>query len=159
MSMTTLTLAKAQLRVTHTLEDVLIQQLLDQAEKSCIEYLDRNVYPDSASLTAAQSSMLADMQTASDAYDAAKSAADAMGAGVMKDLAYETATRNLNEAKAEYRRIVRGMVVNERFTGATLLLVSHWYANRASVVVGSSANEVPMSVCYLLDPDRAQLGV
>lgn len=45
MSVVTLEYVKRQLLVTHALADVRLQELIDDAESECVEYLDRDVLP------------------------------------------------------------------------------------------------------------------
>jgi uncharacterized phiE125 gp8 family phage protein len=42
---------------------------------------------------------------------------------------------------------------------ALLTLLRHWYENREAVIVGSSANEIPMGTQYMMMPHRLGLGV
>ncbi|NWN92292.1 phage gp6-like head-tail connector protein [Marinobacter adhaerens] len=48
----------------------------------------------------------------------------------------------------------RALVLDDDITTAMLLLIGHWYANRESVVIGTTASEVPMAVEALLAPYR-----
>jgi hypothetical protein len=45
MSVVTLEQAKRNLRVTHTSDDVLLQELIESAEDECLEYLGRDELP------------------------------------------------------------------------------------------------------------------
>lgn len=42
---------------------------------------------------------------------------------------------------------------------AMLTLLKHWYENQEAVIVGSSANEIPMGTQYMMMPHRLGLGV
>jgi uncharacterized phiE125 gp8 family phage protein len=42
---------------------------------------------------------------------------------------------------------------------ALLMLVAHWYENRAAVAIGSAAGEMPIGVQDLLRPKRVRLGM
>lgn len=46
------------------------------------------------------------------------------------------------------------LVLDDDITTAMLLLIGHWYANRESVVIGSTATELPLAVESLLAPYR-----
>lgn len=46
------------------------------------------------------------------------------------------------------------MMATEDFQLAALMMVSHWHANRETVVIGVSTNEVPFAFQFLLDFDR-----
>lgn len=45
MSVVTVEMAKRDLRVTHTSDDVLIQELIDDAEDECLQYIGRDELP------------------------------------------------------------------------------------------------------------------
>lgn len=47
--------------------------------------------------------------------------------------------------------------VNELVKQAVLLMVGHWYQNREAVVVGRTANEVPLGAKMLLDQYKIQV--
>ncbi len=47
---------------------------------------------------------------------------------------------------------IHALVLNEAVTQALLLLIGHWYENRAAVVVGQSVAAVPFAVKALLQP-------
>ena len=46
------------------------------------------------------------------------------------------------------------LVLDDDITTAMLLIIGHWYENRESVVVGSTASELPMAVDALISPHR-----
>lgn len=47
------------------------------------------------------------------------------------------------------------LVLDDDITAAMLLLIGHWYANRESVVVGTTtSSELPMAVESLISPYR-----
>jgi hypothetical protein len=165
MSIVTLDQAKAQGRITWASEDVLLQGYLDAAERHCCNFLNRNVYADQTALDAARATAPAALSAAAAAYDAAYTAWQAMVVGTtsttdLAALAFEKLSHDWNEAKKADRAIWFGMVANETFIQAVILLFAGWAVNREYVITElSNAIELPFGVTALLFPDRVQQGV
>jgi hypothetical protein len=158
-NLTDIDLAKAQCRVTHSLEDDLITQFVAAAERACIERMDRYVYVDADALAAARTAATTTFAAASDAYQAALTAAAALPDGDVHDAAIFLANADFRSARAIMQRTYLGKVVDEQFTQAVLLLTEHYYNNRGASSVGVTVQEIPLGVDALLAPQRAQLGV
>lgn len=133
-----------------------ITALITRAEATAVAFLDRNVYPDDAALTAARASAATAYQEAVDAALAEREEVLASPAGPVRDATLDRLDYDLRRALAEYTRATRGMVTNGRFEAGVLLLVGHFYANAEGVVVdtGVQALELPWGIQNVLYPDR-----
>ena len=158
MSLVGLDLAKQQCRITHSLQDDLIEQYTDQAEALSMSFLDFNVYADQGSLSTAVAAALGVLTTANDTYNASMTAALAMDAGPVQEAAIFAANKTFQAAQQQYERTICGMVIFPQFIGAVLLLVSHFYAH-PEAVADMTVNEMPLGFQNLLFPCRRRLGV
>ena len=185
MSILDLTIAKAQGRITWASEDALLQSYLDAAEAHCARFLNRNVYVDQAALDAAIAAAPAALATAKAAYEAAYAAWAALpdsnpstfdvlngsqnqripGEPLTSDsdvaqIAYDKLIYDWNTAKAAARLTYFGMVANDAFKQAAVLLFAGWAVNREFVITElGNAIELPFGVTALLVPYRVQQGV
>ena len=113
MSLISLYVAKDHLRVDHCEEDALISAYLLAAEQTAVQYLNRNVYADSAALEAAIAAAPATLTAATATYDAAVAVAEAMGNEIEADIALEAAKLAYAKAQNEARATHNGIVINE----------------------------------------------
>lgn len=160
MSMVTLAYAKSQSRNLSNAENALIQGYLDAAELHAQKYLNRNVYPDQGTLTAALNALTPSAaQAIQDAYDAATTAANALATGWAQDSSLLAANEAYVNAQNAWRRTVFGMVINPTFVQAIVLIVASWWVNRETVITEfGDAIELPWGAKNLLDFDRRQMG-
>lgn len=161
MSIIDLATAKLHLRVDDSAEDATIQIYLDAAEAASSSYLNRNVYADSSALTAAQSAAPAALATATATYTAAVAAADLMEDGLGKDTANQIALENYQLALSNYKRTMKGMVINNAVKAAILMHCGTLFATRESVsqMPGNYMIAVPLGYQWMLDPYRLEMGV
>lgn len=153
MSLISLVLAKVHLRVEHCEEDMLIQAYLNAAEQTAIQYLNRNVYADSAALAAAIAAAPATLTAATATYDAAVAVAEAMENETESDIALEAAELAYAKAQNEARATHNGIVINDAIEAAVLLHTGQLYDNRESVT-RATLSVVPMGWDVLLQPYR-----
>lgn len=159
MSIVTVEEAKEQVRVLRAVEDGLLQRYIDTAEYHAQQYLNRNVYETQIAFDAALATVPTTMATAIATRDAAEAAAAALSAELAA-LARIKIEEDYSRAYDEAIRVYLGMVANEPFRQATLMLVAHWYINREPVVTElPHAIELPFGVTSLLTFDRRQMGV
>lgn len=158
MSLVGLDLAKQQCRITHSLQDDLIEQYVDQAEALSCAFLDANVYADADTLASAVADAAGLLQVANDTYNTSMDAALAMGAGPLQESAIFAANKTFQIAQQEYERTICGLVVFPAFIGAVLLLVGHYYSH-PEAVADMTVNEMPLGFQNLLFPYRRRLGV
>lgn len=158
MSLVGLDLAKQQCRITHSLQDDLIEAYTDQAEAMCAEFLDANVYADQDTLNTATAAALGVLTTANDAYNAAMDTALDMDSGPVQEAAIFAANKTFQAAQKQYERTCCGLVLFPAFTGAVLLLVAHFYTH-PEAVADMTVNELPLGFQNLLFPYRRRLGV
>ena len=149
--------ARQHLRINAGEDDGNLELYVAAAEKYAQAYLDRNVYADDASLTAAIAAIPATLGSAQTAYDAAVAAAALLGGGIVQDAAYAQACAAYEFAQDDARRTMCGIVTDELMAAATLLILGHLYTNRSSVVAAvgiSAAIEIPVGSKALLAPYR-----
>jgi len=159
MTFVTLDQAKDHLRVTESDEDADISLKLEAAEGHAIEYLNRHVYADQATLDAAKAAAPAALSAATTAYEAAMDAAEAMENCVERDVATLAACEEYVKAQSQAKRTYRGIVINDQIKAAVLLTLGHLYANREDVVTGVTVTEMPLGAKNLLRPLRVIPGV
>ena len=152
MSLVTLESAKLHLRVDSSDEDALIAVYITAAEQSAVSLLDRGVYVDGTTLTAAKAAAPGALETACAAYEAAIEAAQAMTDAALQAAATQTAENEWLKACVTHRQTMDGMVVNEAIRAAVLLIVGHLFANREDVVAGVSVAQLPNGAEWLLQP-------
>lgn len=153
MSLISLYTAKPHLRVDHCDEDALIGAYLLAAEQVAVQYLNRNVYADSAALAAAIAAAPATLTAATATYDAAVLVAEAMENETEAEIALEAAELAYAAAQNEARATHNGIVINAAITAAILLHTGHLYDSRESVS-RVSMSVVPMGWDVLLQPYR-----
>lgn len=127
---------------------------IDQA----VQFLNRQVYEDSAALEAAIVALpvaLADAQTA---YDAAKVAAQSLDSTLARERALRAACESLESSRYLSDRVYAGIVVNPSIRAAILLMTGHLFRNREAVTA-ESTNEMPLGFRELLIPHRISWGV
>jgi hypothetical protein len=159
MNFITLVQAKEHLRVNGVADDPDITLKLEAAEQSAVAYLNRHVYVDQLSLTAAVDAVPAALTAATTDYDAAITAACAIENEVERDMAIFAANENYEAAKRDARRTHQGMVINSHIKAAVLLMLGHLYANREDVVAGITVTELPNGAQALLRQYRTGMGV
>lgn len=180
MSIVTIEQAKAQGRITTTAEDVLIQMYLDAAEQHACRYLNRYVYADAPSVTAAQAAAAAALAAAETAWITAQTvyaAADEPSEeypneryifpGISYPLPDDAASAVFDAARSmwhstveDFRMTAYGIPVFPVFVQAVILLVQGWYANRENMTMEvNTTAELPEGFRMLLFPYRARLGV
>lgn len=153
MSLITTAEAKLHLRVDGTDEDSLIELLIEAAEISATEYLDRNLYADSTALSIAVAAAPAALTSATATYEAAALAALELTSDTEQDLAADMAMKAYLQAQEAYRRAMNGLVLNAPIKSAMLLHIGSLYANRENEVMNGS--ELPLGVRWMLNPFRA----
>lgn len=154
MSLVTLAEAKLHLRVDHTDEDTLIQLYINAAEFDVANTLQRNIYADSAALSAAIATTATAFGTAAAAYDAAMEATALMTDENQRDVAITKAGEDYFHAIEDIKRINRGIVINDAIRSAVLLQIGNLYANRESVSE-KNIQVLPMACQWLLQPYQA----
>lgn len=151
MSLVTLADAKLHLRVDSADEDTLIGALLNAAELSASQWLNRRLFSDQGTLDAAVAGVPTALATATAAYVAASAVADAVADEIEQDIAQAAADTAYASAQATARATNYGMVVNDSIKSAVLLTVGHLYANREAST-NRQLVDLPMGVQFLLQP-------
>lgn len=160
MSLVSLETLKAQRRITLGAEDELLQGMLDAADLHVQNFLNRNVYPDSATYLAAFEQAQTDLQQAAAATATATAAWQGMPAGELADLARAKSDFDWSVAKESYLAVAYGMVLVPPIERAIILLVAGWDANREYVITElRNAIELPWGIEALLGPYRVRQGV
>lgn len=145
--LTTLAAAKLHLRVDGSEEDALITARIVAAEAMAVHYLGRNVYADQAALDAAVAAAPGLLSTATAAHDAAVAAAGGLSSAVERAAALAAADDSYLNAQADARRARAGIVVNDSFTSAVLLIVGTQFDERENPTL-------PKASEWLLQPYR-----
>lgn len=137
-------------------DDTVLQRYLDAAEKICFKRMNRNVYVDQAALDAAVAAVPAQRVAANAAYEAAMTAAGALGTEADILDAETEAANVLRRTKVALSYASDGMVVEPDIVAAILLVTGHLYRNREEVLTGQGANAIvlPEGVERLLAPNR-----
>lgn len=159
MTFLTLDQAKAHLNVFVADEDADITLKLDAAERSAVEYLNRNVYASQEALTAAIADAPAALSAATASYEAAMTAAELVENKVERGMAEFAAKENYENAIRAARWTHQGIVVNSGIKIGVLLTLGSLYANRENEVVGATVAELPQNARSHLRPYRASRGV
>lgn len=162
--MSLVTLAQARLHLRHdsgTSEDSLIQTWLDVAERQIMEYLNRSVYEDQATLDAAIAAASATLTTARGVYEDAIEALDAMDLtdNAEYDLRKEAIEVTYADAQRAYTMAVNGMVVNDSIKAAILLLTAYLFETRSPAFSMHLAQEFPTTLRHLVVPWRIGMGM
>lgn len=140
-------------------DQVLVQAMLDGAEESASQYMQRRFYADQDALDAALAEVPAAISSTRIRYEQAVAAAD-----VVVDLndrrgARDRAAQAFADARAEVEMKARGFVINSAIQAACLLILGHLFANREDVATGVTVAEIPMGSRHLLAPYRTGMGV
>lgn len=151
--------AKLHLGVDDTDEDAILALYIGAAELAAMNFLNRKVYVDQTTLTAAITAAPAALTAATAIYDAAIAAAGLMTNVIEQDAAYVAAETAYRAAQTLACETFAGMVVNDAIKAAILLTLGHLHANRESVNVGNITSEIPRGVDSLLYPYRVGMGV
>lgn len=157
MSIIDLADARHHLRLESDYPAEQVQGPLDAAERRAAQFLNRAIFASEDAKTAATAAVPAQLAAASDAYNAARGAAAAADA-LVRDLLLEQAGRSFCEARAIARETLAGIVINADIRSAVLLLLGHYFNNRAAVAAGATL-VVPLGAEYLLMPYRIGWGV
>lgn len=171
--------AKTHLRIEHTLEDDLINSLIQAAREWCESYQGKAYINRTLALTldafpagdiqiprpplqTVTTIAYNDVNGTPDTVDAADFVVDGSNyQGGRIGLAYGCAwPSTYGEAGDVTITYVAGYGATSAFVPATVkaamkLLVGHWYEHRESVTDGSAMSDVPMTVMALLGPTRA----
>lgn len=147
----TLPEAKLHLRVDHDDEDTLITSKIIAAESLVCRYINRGVYVDSTALTTAKTAAPTALSAATVVYDAAIEAAELVESTVEKAAAIEAAEQEYLDAQTLARMARAGMVTNDSFKAAVLLVLGHLYEHREDVVVGVTVATLPNGAEYLVE--------
>ena len=133
--------------------------LLEAAEQSAADYLQRQFFADTEGLSTARMLVPAARAAAREAYDAARAQANSVADGENRQAALADAERVRRETLDQCEAIAQGMVINPAIQAACLLTLGHLYANREDVVVGTITAEMPKGATALLTPYRVGWGV
>ncbi|WP_434774718.1 head-tail connector protein [Pseudomonas oryzihabitans] len=140
-------------------DQVLVQAMLDAAEESASQYMQRRFYADQAALDAAQAEVPAAISSTRIRYEHAVAAADVVVDLNDRQGARDRAAQAFADARAEVEMKARGVVINSAIQAACLLILGHLFANREDVVTGTISTEIPMGSRHLLAPFRTGMGV
>jgi len=140
-------------------DQVLVQAMLDAAEESASQYMQRRFYADQASLDAAQAEVPAAISSSRIRYEQAVTTAQAVADVDDRLNALDRAHLAFTDARAEVEMKARGIVINSAVQAACLLILGHLFANREDVATGVTVAEIPMGSRHLLAPYRTGMGV
>lgn len=133
--------------------DYPVEQLtpyIDAAEKYVVAHLNRAVFADQATLTAAQDAMATAMGSAHDAYVSAVDAANLVTNPAQRQAMLDLAEKRFDDAQLSSARVMNGIVVDGSIRAAVLLTLGNLFANRETDVVGASVAALPTGVPELL---------
>lgn len=133
--------------------------LLEAAEQSAVDYLQRRFYANADGLAAARLQLPAARAAARAAYDAARAQADSIADGEERAAALADAERLRRDALGDCEAVAQGIVINAAIQAACLLTLGHLYANREDVVVGTITAQMPKGATALLTPYRIGWGI
>ncbi|MDH0745288.1 phage gp6-like head-tail connector protein [Pseudomonas sp. GD03842] len=137
----------------------LVQAMLDAAEESAAQFIQRRIYADQVSLDADRLLVPELRANARAVYDQAIAAADEVSTGCDRQSAIKDAEFIYGVALVDADSRVYGVVLNPAIQAACLLILGHLFANREDVIVGSAVAEMPMGSRPLLMPYRIKMGV
>jgi uncharacterized phiE125 gp8 family phage protein len=162
--------AKANARVTDDAEDDLVQTLIDAATAHCEmlsgvaigaqtwelvldAFPDGDIVVDLGPVTSVTSIKYLDEDGAEQTMSASDYVVDVASRSgrISAPDGWPTASETLNAVRV---RFVTGTDAPKDVKQAILLLVTHWYDNRAAVVIGATAVDVPLGVAALLGLHR-----
>lgn len=129
---------------------------LEAAAGRAAQFLNRAIFATEADQATAMAQVPGKLQAASDAYDTARATA-AVASAAVRDLLLDQAERSFCEARTAARETLAGIVATPEIRSAILLLLAHYFENRAAVAAGASV-VVPMGAEYLLLPYRIGWG-
>lgn len=180
----TLAEAKVQCRVVDTSEDSLITALIVAARQHCENYLNfalidqqitakfaafpigaRSIQLPMSQLRSVTSVSYVDSDGAAQTFSSANYLADTFSNPgniyLVAGIEWPTSVASQNSAVSVVYQAglsANAAGVPQSIKQAMLLLIGHWFENRESVIVGTTASAVPMTVEALLNPYRL-LGV
>jgi len=140
-------------------DQTLVQAMLDAAEESASQYMQRRFYADQASLDAAAALVPAAFSSTRTRYEQAVAAAEQVENLDDRRDALNRAAQAFENERAEVEMQAGGMVVNPAIQAACLLILGHLFANREDVATGVTVAELPMGSRHLLGPYRIRMGV
>lgn len=124
------------------------------AEDHASGYLNRAIFENDASMTAAIAALPAALTAARVAYEAAVAAAALIENASDRRDALDIADSRFRAARERTARILGGIVVKPSIVAAVLLILGHLFENREDAVVGATAVELPNGAKALLRTDR-----
>lgn len=158
MSIISMADALAHLRLAVGYPATQVQPYLDAAEAAAQQFLNRRVFPDETALQAAQAGLPAALAAAASARDAVFDQADAAQDCQIRALLRQGALAGWADALRAAEEVARGIVINSDVRVGMLLLLGHLFENRAAVVTGATAAEIPMGAQHFLLPHRVGWG-
>ncbi|MBD1601182.1 head-tail connector protein [Pseudomonas typographi] len=158
--MSVISIEKAMEHLRAEAEDnALVQAMLDAAEESASQFMQRRFYADATERSAALLAVPAARNDARAAFDQARAAAATLARLDDRTAALAEAQEIFDEALRDCVMQARGILINKAIQAACLLIVGHLFANREDVVTGVAVTELPMGSQHLLWPYRIGLGV
>lgn len=140
-------------------DDAYLVGLLEAAETSAADYLQRRFYADADDLAAARMLVPATRAAARTAFETARQQAEEISDGEDRQAALADAERVRRETLDQCEAVAQGIVINPAIQAACLLTLGHLYANREDVVVGTITAQMPIGATALLTPYRVGWGV
>jgi hypothetical protein len=159
MSIITTAEAFAHLRLVGT--DYPLAQVLpylEAAESAAQEFLNRRVFANDGALASARAALPAALAAAASARDSAFEQAAAATDCEVAELLRQGALASWTEALQAAEAIARGMVLVPDVRAGMLLTLGHLFENRAEVVTGAAATQIPQGAQTLLLPHRVGWG-
>ncbi|KQQ31994.1 hypothetical protein ASF61_16805 [Duganella sp. Leaf126] len=159
MSLLSLEVAKAHLRIIGDDANSDLELKLQAAEQAAATYLNRRLYASQAELDAAIAAVPGRTAAARSAHTAAIVAAAELVNADDRALATDAADGRLSSASIDSILVYRGMVITSEITAAILLTLGDLYENREDAVVGVSVAPLPRGAKDLLRPHRVGVGL
>lgn len=154
MPIVSLSEARAQVRVEDDYPADQLQNAIGGAVDAAQAYLNRRVYESADELAAARGAYPAAVRDAALARQSAQDAASQIEDPIEREAAMCVAEVAYQDAMADARACIHGIVVNPSIVNAVLLTIGNRFINRSDVVVGAQAVELPLSSRSLLQPYR-----
>ena len=158
MSIISMADALTHLRLAAGYPAAQVQPYLDAAEAAAQQFLNRRVFPDAGALQTARGGLPAALAAAASARDADLAAAGAMADCQAGELLRLGALGRWADALQAAEEVARGIVINSDIKVGMLLLLGHLFENRATVVTGATAAEIPVGAQHFLLPHRVGWG-
>jgi hypothetical protein len=138
-----------------------VERLISAAKSAAEKYLDRKLYADADAMQAAFAGAADKYAEAAQARDVAFVLAGAITNPELRQMQSEAIQSRFDAAATECRMIVQGMVETDDIKAAMLLLIRHLFDNPSAVETGAGAGAIalPMGFQWLLQSDRASMGV